>query len=129
MLLMTQIMGWFLISVGFLKIFDWKKFAENFAKYDLIAMQSKSYAVSYPLIELLIGASFLASWNVKIIAGVLLALMIVGIFGVRKALNEHKKVQCACLGKLGHKLNITLTKFTLIEDIIMGGMALAIILF
>ena len=125
---MTQIMGWFLIAVGLLKIFDWKKFAENFAKYDLIAMRSKSYSYSYPLLELLIGGAFLFSWNIKLIAGILLMLMVVGIAGVGKALKEHKKVQCACLGKLGHQLNITLTKFTLIEDIIMGGMALAIIL-
>ncbi len=121
-------MGWFLIAVGLLKIFDWKKFAENFTKYDLIAMRNKSYAYSYPLLELLIGGAFLASWNIKIVAGFLLALMIVGVVGVGKALRERKKVQCACLGKLGHQLNITLTKFTLIEDIIMGGMALAIIL-
>ncbi|MBT4134981.1 hypothetical protein HOE39_01420 [Candidatus Woesearchaeota archaeon] len=126
--LMTQIMGWFLISVGLLKVFDWKKFAENFSKYDLIAIRSNSYAYSYPLIELLIGGAFLASWNVKIVAGFLLVLMIIGVAGVGKALRDHKKVKCACLGKLGHKLNITLTKFTLIEDIIMGGMALAIIL-
>lgn len=126
--LMTQIMGWFLISVGLLKVFDWKKFAENFSKYDLIAMRSNSYAYSYPLLELLIGGAFLASWNVKIVAGFLLVLMIIGVAGVGKALRDHKKVKCACLGKLGHKLNITLTKFTLIEDIIMGGMALAIIL-
>ena len=105
--LMTQIMGWFLISVGLLKVFDWKKFAENFSKYDLIAIRSNSYAYSYPLIELLIGGAFLASWNVKIVAGFLLVLMIIGVAGVGKALRDHKKVKCACLGKLGHKLNIT----------------------
>jgi len=129
MSLMIQFMGGFLIVVGLLKVFDWKKFAENFAKYDLIAMRSKSYAYSYHLLELLIGGAFLSSWNIKLMAGVLLILMVVGLTGVVKALRSSKKVQCACLGKLGHKLNISLTKFTLIEDIIMGLMALAILLF
>ena len=61
-------------------------------------------------------------------AGLLLILMVIGITGVSKALKENKKIQCACLGKLGHKLNIHLTNFTLFEDIIMGIMALIIIL-
>ena len=125
---MIPFMGWFLIVVGILKILDWKRFYTNFAKYDLLAMRSSLYSKSYPLIELVIGGAFLYSWNVKIIAGVLLALMIVGIAGVSKALKENRKITCACLGKLGHHLNIPLTKFTLVEDIIMGLMAIAILL-
>ena len=125
---MIPFMGWFLIVVGILKILDWKRFYINFAKYDLLAMRSSLYSKAYPLIELVMGGAFLYSWNVKIIAGVLLALMIVGIAGVAKALKENKNITCACLGKLGHHLNLPLTKVTLIEDIIMGLMAIAILL-
>jgi hypothetical protein len=125
---MIPFMGWFLITVGILKILDWKRFSKNFSKYDLIAMKSSLYSKSYPLIELVIGGAFLYSWNIKIIAGVLLALMIVGIVGVSNALKENKKITCACLGKLGHHLNIPLTKLTLMENIIMSLMAIAILL-
>jgi hypothetical protein len=125
---MIPVMGWFLIVVGILKILDWKRFYTNFAKYDLLAMRSSLYSKAYPLIELVMGGAFLYSWNIKIIAGVLLALMIVGIAGVAKALKENKNITCACLGKLGHHLNLPLTKVTLIEDIIMGLMAIAILL-
>ena len=125
---MIPFMGWFLIVVGILKILDWKRFSINFAKYDLIAMRSKTYSNAYPLIELVIGSAFLYSWNVKIIAGILFTLMVVGIAGVSKALKENKNITCACLGKLGHHLNIPLTKLTLMENIIMSLMAIAILL-
>ena len=125
---MIPFMGWFLIAVGILKILDWKRFSTNFAKYDLIAMRSKTYSNAYPLIELVIGGAFLYSWNVKIIAGILFTLMVVGIAGVSKALKENKNITCACLGKLGHHLNIPLTKLTLMENIIMSLMAIAILL-
>ena len=125
---MIPFMGWFLITVGILKILDWKRFSKNFSKYDLIAMKSSLYSKSYPLIELVIGGAFLYSWNIKIIAGVLLALMIVGIVGVSNALKKNKKITCACLGKLGHHLNISLTKLTLMENIIMSLMAITILL-
>lgn len=124
---MINFMGWFLIVVAVLKIFDWKKFADNFALYDLVAMRSKVYSWSYPIIELVIGISFLMAWNIKTSASILFVLMFVGVIGVGKALVEKKKVQCACLGKLGHKLHIKLTKFTLIEDLVMGTMALIIL--
>ena len=39
--------GWFLIAVGNLKVLDWKRFTENFAKYDLIAMRNKTYSKAY----------------------------------------------------------------------------------
>jgi len=125
---MIPFMGWFLVAVGILKILDWTRFSENFSKYDLLAMRSKIYSKSYPLIELLLGIAFLYHWNVKFIASILLGLMIIGIAGVSKALKENKNITCACLGKLGHHLNLPLTKFTLIEDIIMGLMAVAILL-
>jgi len=125
---MIPFMGWFLIAVGTLKLLDWKRFTENFMKYDLIAMRSTTYSNAYPLIEILIGVAFLNAWKIKFVAGVLLVLMTIGVAGVSKALKANKNIQCACLGKLGHHLNIPLTKFTLVEDIVMGLMALAILL-
>ena len=125
---MIKFMGYFLVIVAILKIIDWKKFSENFSKYDLIAKRSQAYSFSYPIIELAIGISFLNNFYVREVAIVLAAIMFIGVTGVLKALKENKKVQCACLGKLGHKLNIKLTQFTLFEDIVMGLMALAILL-
>ena len=49
---MIPFMGWFLVAVGILKVLDWKRFTENFMKYDLIAMRSKTYSNLYPLIEI-----------------------------------------------------------------------------
>ena len=66
---MIPFMGWFLVAVGSLKILDWKRFSENFSKYDLLAMRSKIYSKSYPLIEVLLGSAFLYSWNVNLVKG------------------------------------------------------------
>ena len=126
---MVNFMGYFLIIVSILKIIDWKKFSENFSKYDLIAKRSNIYSVSYPLIELIIGIGFLNGIYIKELAAILALIMFVGLAGVIKSLKENKQVQCACLGKLGHKLNIKLTQFTLFEDLLMGIMALIIIFF
>ena len=125
---MITFMGWFLVAVGILKVLDWDRFTKNFRKYDLIAMKNKTYSNIYPILEIMIGIALLSAWNIKLIAGILLVLMTIGVAGVSKALRENKKIQCACLGKLGHHLNITLTKFTLVEDIVMGLMAITILL-
>ena len=61
---MIKFMGYFLVIVAILKIIDWKKFSENFSKYDLIAKRSKTYSFSYPIIELAIGISFLNNFYV-----------------------------------------------------------------
>lgn len=127
MTLMTTIMGIVLLTVGLLKVFDWKQFAINFAKYDLIAKRSMKYSYSYPVLELVLGAGFLLGIYVRLAALVLLLLMIIGLIGVGSALRQRKKVACACLGKIGHMLNIPLTKFTLVEDLVMGVMAVLIL--
>jgi hypothetical protein len=122
---MPTFMGIFFIFVAWLKLGDLKGFAHAYSMYDLIAKRSKIYAYLYPLIELALGISFLYSTNLIPTASITLALMIIGGIGVSKNIFSKNKVHCACLGTL---INIPLTKITLIEDIIMGLMALAILL-
>ena len=131
---MLWFMGIGLPIVGLLKLADWKGFVHAYSMYDLIAMKVKFYAWIYPLLEVGIGAVFLnhllfpsgISYTLVIAAAwVLLILMTIGAIGVTKNLMSKNPVKCACLGTL---IKVPLTKFTLIENVVMAIMALMIIL-
>lgn len=118
-------MGLFLIVISILKLLDWEGFQKAFAMYDIIAKRSRLYAALYPWIEFTLGIAFLYNMYIKEAAIVTLILMTIGIISVCRNLKAKNAVQCACLGTL---IKVPLTKFTLIEDIIMAGMAIAMIL-
>lgn len=122
---MILFMGAFFVVVSLLKFLDWKGFSEAFAQYDLIAMKSSFYARIYPIIELLLGIAFLLSFQIFYTSIITFLVMSIGALGVGKNLMRKNPVRCACLGT---KVNIPLTKFTLVEDIIMSLMALRLIL-
>ena len=121
---MVKFMGWFFVVVSLLKFPDWKGFVNTFSSYDVLAKRSRFYAWIYPLLELGIGILFLMNLYVKWAAGVLLFIMFVGSIGVGIKLFSKEKFKCACLGTT---VKIPLTKFTFIEDIVMGLMALLIL--
>jgi len=121
---MIHFMGIFFILVSLLKLADWKGFANAFVMYDIIAKKSKGYAYIYPLIELGLGISFILFWNVMIAAVITFIIMGVGTIGVAQNLLSKSPVRCACLGTL---IKIPLTKFTLVEDILMAIMALMVL--
>lgn len=114
-------MGVFLIIVAILKLADWKGFVGAYSKYDLIAQHSKTYAYIYPLIELALGVAFIAQWQPKWVGLFTLVLFSIGAVGVAKNLMSDNPLHCACLGTL---FKIPLTKFTLVEDVLMALMGL-----
>jgi hypothetical protein len=121
---MVYFMGVFFVLVATLKLADWRGFVHAFSMYDILAKRSKQYAWLYPLIELFLGVSYLLKWNIRGAAFVTLVLVIIGTIGVTKNLLSKNKVQCACLGTL---IKIPLTKVTLIEDVVMGIMAIMLL--
>jgi len=123
---MLTYMGIFFILFSLMKTLDWKGFAEAFAKYDIIAKRSKAYAMAYPAIEFLLGVAFLLQFQVIPAAYVTLFIMAVGGIGVGKNVFSKNQVKCACLGT---KINVPLTKVTLLEDILMVIMAVMILFF
>ncbi len=122
---MIYVMGGLLVALSFLKLADWQGFAHAFSEYDLIAKKSKVYAFIYPLIELGLGVSYLMMYEIKVMAAITLVIMVIGAIGVTINLFSPRRVQCACLGTL---IKVPLTKFTLVEDVVMAGMALMILL-
>jgi hypothetical protein len=126
---MILYMGIFFIVFSLFKIIDWKGFVEAFSRYDLIGMNFRSYSWIYPAIEFFIGIGFLlhqfySGYFLTSLAWVTLFIMGAGGIGVGVKLLKKEKFQCACLGT---RINLPLTKVTLLEDVLMAGMSLIVI--
>ena len=122
---MILYMGIFFIIFSLFKILDWRGFVNAFSMYDLIAKNVKAYAWAYPAIEFVIGLLFIFQIYVTGAAWVTLFIMIVGGVGVGIKISKKEKFQCACLGT---KLNVPLTKVTLLENVLMAIMAVMLLL-
>ena len=122
---MLQFMGIVFLVLSILKLIDLKGFANMFSQYDLIAAKSKAYSYGYPFIELTLGIMFLLEFQIMYAAGVTVLVMGVSSIGVGKNIFGKNKIRCACLGA---KIKVPLTRFTLVEDIIMFFMGLMILI-
>jgi len=121
MFAMRNCMGGFFIVFGGFKVINWKGFTEAYGIYDIIAKRSKAYAYAYPLIELALGVAYLTSFNLVLTNWITLVIMLVGAIGVAQELVKGNVIPCACLGVV---FKIPMTKVTLLEDLLMAGMAL-----
>ena len=123
---MSFFMGFFLCQFALLKLFNPIQFADGFQMYDLIAKQSRIYALAYPLIELALGLSFLASF--QLIAACIVTILILGVgaVGVVLALIRGLDVRCTCMGTI---LDVPLSTVTLTEDLGMVAMAILLLVY
>lgn len=122
---MLRYMGIFFIIFSLAKMLDWKGFANAFSMYDILAKNSKAYAFAYPGIEFILGILYLSGNYIVGAAIVTLFIMGVGAIGVGSKLLKKEKFVCACLGT---KINLPLTKITLLEDVIMFTMAVILLI-
>lgn len=123
---MHYFMGVFLLIFSTLKIFDPIQFADGFQKYDIIAKKSRTYAYSYPLIELYLGLAYLAFFLPTFTYITTIILLTIGSVGVIQALNKGLDIKCPCMGTV---LDVPLSTVTLTEDISMAAMALLLLCF
>jgi cation transport ATPase len=123
--MMSTFMGGFFLIFSLFKLLDLRGFAEAFATYDLLAARSQLFAMAYPFIEILLGVSYLVEFAPLFTNLTTLLLMIIGSAGVGRALLSKRRIQCACLGTA---LKLPMTKVTLGEDLLMGGMAAAMLI-
>lgn len=118
---MEGFMGFIFCQFAMLKLFNIRAFAKGFSMYDLIASRLEIYAFLYPIIELLLGLGYLSGFNPKLVYLITVIVMAVSAVGVVKALKKKLDVRCACMGTI---LDVPLSTVTLVEDIVMGLMAL-----
>lgn len=123
---MVNFMGGFFLLFGGTKILNWGNFARSFSRYDPVAQRSRTYAYLYPAIEVGLGVMYLLNQASVVINCITVLIMGVGAIGVSEALKRKQdNLQCACLGGF---FNISLSGFTVLENLFMGGMAFLMLL-
>lgn len=122
---MLDFMGLFYIVFSFFKLLDFKGFPDSFRMYDPLARLLPSYGYIYPFLEVGLGLLFL--FRFRIAMALIATIIILGIttVGVTNSLLSKKSIKCACLGTA---LNLPMTKATFIENSIMIGMAILMLI-
>ncbi len=117
-------MGGFFIVFSFFKMLNLRGFASSYASYDVIAKRWMPYGYVYPFIELALGVAFLLRFKPFATNLATVVVMAISSIGVIQSLLQKKKIQCACLGTV---FNLPMSSVTLIEDLLMVGMAVAML--
>ena len=123
---MIDFMGLFFVVFSFFKFLDYKGFPKAFAKYDPLAKRSGLYAKIYPFIEILLGLMLLLRWQLNFVLIITITILTITTFGVVYTLFNKNKINCACLGTA---LKLPMTEATLIENVIMLVMAIAMLFY
>lgn len=120
MLWMNYFMAGFFIVFSFFKFLDLRGFADGYSMYDLLAKRVKTYGFVYPFIELALGFAYLTQFAPKPTYIVTIIVMGFSSIGVIQSVLDKRKIRCACLGAV---FNLPMSTVTIIEDLLMVGMA------
>jgi hypothetical protein len=118
-------MGVFFIVFSSFKFVGYKMFVMMFAGYDVVAKRFKPYAYAYPFIELGLGLLYLTNSLPNARDFIALLVMGVGTIGVLQEIKKRSGIHCACLGNI---IKLPLSTVSLIEDLGMAVMALAMLI-
>ena len=110
---------------GLFKLYDLKGFAEGFQTYDVIAKRFPKFGYIYPFIEIILGVMYLAAFMFIWQNFIALTLASFGLYSAYLALKNKEEIQCVCLGTF---FNLPMTYITLLENGVMFGMALFMLL-
>ena len=117
---MMHFMAGFFLVFSFFKMLNIKAFASSYAMYDLLAIRCKDYGFVYPFIELALGLAYLLGIAPQITNTATLVIMGFSSLGVIRAVMNKQKIRCACLGAI---FELPMSTITIIEDLLMAGMA------
>ena len=118
---MSSFMAGFFLVFAFFKLLNVKSFADSYSTYDLLAKRVKGYGYVYPFLELALGIAYLTSFEPRLTAIATIVIMGFSSIGVIQSVLDKKKIKCACLGDV---FNLPMTTVTIIEDLLMVGMAI-----
>lgn len=122
---MNNFMAGFFIVFSFFKFLNLKAFAESYAMYDLLAMKIPTYGFIYPFIELGLGLAYLTSFQPQFTNWATVIIMGFSSIGVIQSVVDKRKIRCACLGTV---FNLPMSTVTIIEDLLMVGMAILMLI-
>ncbi len=121
---MANFIGGFFLAFSFFKLLNLRGFVDAYQTYDVLARPVRAYGYAYPFIELGLGIAYLARLAPVVTSVVTLVVMLVSAVGVTQALLQRRRIQCACLGTV---FNLPMTKVTFVEDALMAGMAVVLL--
>jgi len=83
-------------------------------------MRCKAYGFIYPFIELTLGLAYLLAYEPQ--ATNIMTVIVMGFssLGVIRSVMNKQKIRCACLGTV---FELPMSTITIIEDLLMAGMA------
>jgi hypothetical protein len=120
MRVMNHFMAAFFLVFSFFKLLDIPAFVASYSSYDIVAARWIGYGYVYPFIELGLGLAYLSGIQPFVVNLITLSVMAVGTVGVVQSLLARRKIRCACLGAV---FNLPMSFVTLVEDLLMVGMA------
>ncbi len=121
---MRHFMAGFFLVFSFFKLINIQGFAKSYSMYDIIAGRWKAWGYIYPYVELTLGILYLTNlfpFYTNLATVVILGVSSIGV--IKSNLNK-RKIKCACLGDV---FNLPMTTVTIIEDLLMVGMALVML--
>lgn len=122
---MEHFMGGFFLVFSFFKLLNLKGFAESYSMYDIVAKKWCGWGYAYAFTELALGVAFLTGFNPLLTNAVTFIVMSVSIVGVLQSVLSKRRIKCACLGDV---FNLPMTTITVIEDALMIGMSVIMLL-
>jgi copper chaperone CopZ len=122
---MSHFMAGFFLVFSFFKMLDIRAFASSYAMYDLLAMRWQTYGLIYPFIELGLGIAYLTDYKPYTTNLITLIVMAFSSLGVIQSVMNKQKIRCACLGTV---FKLPMSTVTIIEDLLMAGMAAAMLI-
>lgn len=117
-------MAFFFLTFGAFKLIGYSTFVHSYRMYDLIAQRFKPWGYIYPFLEITLGVIYLIAADLILVNIFVLVLMIINSIGVFIEIRSDRKIKCACLGDI---IKLPLSTVSLLEDVGMGLMALAMI--
>ena len=118
---MNHFMAGFFLVFSFFKLLNLKGFAESYSMYDIVAKHWNGWGYVYAFTELALGIAFLTGFSSIVTNAITFGVMTVSIVGVLQSVLSKRKIKCACLGDV---FNLPMSTITIIEDALMIGMSL-----
>ncbi len=117
---MRYFMAGFFLVFSFFKLLDVPAFAMSYSSYDIVARRWLGWGYAYPFIELALGIFYLVNFSPVFTNAATFIIMAISTVGVVQSIMAKRKFQCACLGAV---FNLPMSTITLTEDLMMVGMA------
>ena len=123
---MRHFMAGFFIVFSFFKMLNISGFATSYQMYDVVAKRWPSWGFIYPFIELALGVLYLINIYPHITNYLTIVVLAISSIGVIQSNLNKQRIKCACLGDV---FNLPMSTVTIIEDLSMLLMAIAMLAF